>query len=179
MQKSGNGYGGLDKNGIIKKVLKEEMPLQENIRIRIDDFKQKYWAEKVIGVHIRYTDRKNLGRLLDRYPDAHIFLATDNKNVEEEYKSKFKNVFSTSKWYPESGGSMHQNGGCENKVENGIEALVDMYLLADCDGLVYSGQSTFSVISSILSDANRSDIIDIDRFNLKLHLKTFIRELVA
>lgn len=182
-----DGYGGLEINGIIRKVLTEQMVLQQDIRQQIDDFRAKYWSEKVIGVHIRHTDRKinlakyrkHLCRLLKRYPDAYIFLATDNRQVSQEYRKRFKNVLSTPKWFPESIASMHQNINCPDKVANGMEALVDMYLLAECSCLIYSGYSTFSLISRILSGAQPENIVDIDRCNAKVRLKRLIRELVA
>jgi hypothetical protein len=182
-----DGYGGLEVKGIIRKVLTEKMVLQPDIRQRIDDFKAKYWSEIVIGVHIRHTDRKvnlakyerHLLRFLKRFPDAHIFLATDNQQVNQDYQQRFKNVFSTPKWYPEGMASMHQNVNCPDKVANGIEALVDMYLLAECDCLIYSSYSTFSLISRILSDAQPENIADIDRFNVKVRLKRLICELVG
>ncbi|MCK4828693.1 hypothetical protein KA005_73865, partial [bacterium] len=120
-----------------------------------------------------------LYRFLKRYPDAHIFLTTDNRQVSQEYHERFKNVFSTSKWFPKSMASMHQNVNCPDKVANGVEALVDMYLLAECDCLIYSGYSTFSLISRVLSDAQQENIVDIDRFNVKVRSKKLIRELVA
>lgn len=182
-----NGYAGLVTNGIIRKVLTEQMVLQQDIRQRIDEFKAKYWPEKVIGVHIRHTDRKinlakyerYLRRFLKRCPDAHIFLATDNQQVCRDYQKRFKNVFSTPKWFPKGMASMHQNINCPDKVANGIEALVDMYLLAKCDYLIYSGHSTFSFISRILSNAQPKNVVDIDRFNVKVRSKKLIRELVA
>lgn len=180
-------FAGLDTNGIIHKVLSERMTLHKDIRQQIDDFKAKHWPEKVIGVHIRHTDRKtnlaqyekHLYRFLKRYPDAHIFLATDNRQVSQEYRKRFKNVFSTPKWFPEGMASMHQNINCPDKVANGFEALVDMYLLAECDCLIYSGYSTFSLISRILSDAQSENIVDIDRFNIKVRAKQLVRELIA
>jgi len=181
------GYERLDSNGIIRKVLTEKMLLHADIRRRIEEFKAKRWPKKVIGVHIRYTDRKTnlakyekqLNRFLKQFPDAHIFLATDNQEVGCRYREKYDNVFSTPKWFPEGMASMHQNTGCPDKIENGIEALVDMYLLAECDCLIYSGYSTFSLISRILSDAKPKNIVDIDRFNIKVQLKKNIRELLA
>lgn len=183
-----DGYARLDTNGIIRKVLTEQMLLHKDIGQKIDDFRARHWPEeKVIGVHIRHTDRtinlakyeRHLRRFLKRFPDAHIFLATDNQLVNQDYRERFKRVFSTPKWYPEGMASMHQNVNCPDKVANGIEALVDMYLLAECDCLIYSGYSTFSLISRILSDAQPENIVDIDRFNTKVRLKKLIRELLA
>lgn len=182
-----DSLAGLDTNEIIRNVLTEQMLLRKAIRQQIEEFKTKHWSEKVIGVHVRHTDRrtnlakyeKHLCRFLKRYPDAHIFLATDNRQVSQEYRKRFKNVFSTPKWFPKGMASMHQNVNCPDKVANGIEALVDMYLLAKCDCLIYSGYSTFSLISWILSDAQPENIVDIDRFNVKVRLKKLVRELVV
>lgn len=182
-----DGFTGLNTNGIIHKVLTEQMKLSDEVRQCIDEYKTANWPEKVIGVHVRHTDRrtnlakyeKHLHRFLKRYPDAHIFLATDNRQVSQEHHKRFKNVFSTPKWFPESMASMHQNVNCPDKVANGIEALVDMYLLAECDCLIYSGYSTFSLISRVLSDAQPENIVDIDRFNVKVQSKKLIRELVV
>lgn len=181
------GFAGLETNSIIRKVLTEQMLLREDILQLIEEFKAKHWSEKVIGVHIRHTDRKtnlakyekHLFRFLKRYPDAHIFLATDNRQVSQEYCKRFNKVFSTPKWFPIGMSSMHQNTNCPDKVVNGIEALVDMYLLAECDCLIYSGYSTFSLISRVLSDAQPGNVVDIERFNVKVLLKQLIRELVV
>jgi hypothetical protein len=180
-------FSGLTNNEIIRKVLLERMPVNNEVRRRIDEFKTKNWKQPVIGVHIRYTDlksnlemfEKHLNTFLERVPEAHIFLATDNKQVNEDYRNKFKNVFTTQKWFPNGESSMHQNPDCSDKINNGIDALVDMYLLADCDYLIYGSASTFSWISRLLSNAPSDRVVDVDRLNFKLHLKRSIRELVT
>lgn len=187
LHNSPDGYKGLDNAAATRKILTERMLLHKDIRQKIDDFKSKNWAQKVIGLHIRHTDRitdlgkyeKHLNNFLKRYPDAHIFLATDNQQVSQEYHKKFKNIIATPKWFPDGLNSMHQNDTCPDKVANGVEALIDMYLLAECDCLIYSGYSTFSLISKILSNAQPENIIDIDRFNIKVRAKKIIRELLA
>lgn len=181
------GYHGLDQLQIIRKVLTEQMVLQQDIQERIDDFVKRQWSDNVIGVHIRYTDRKTdlkryrkaLDTYLNQFPDAYIFLATDNLQVSQEYHKNYKHIISTPKWFPEEGSTMHQNQSCTDKVANGIEALMDMYLLAKCQGLIYSGYSTFSLISRILSVASRKYITDIDAFNAKVHVKRWIREMLS
>ncbi len=181
-----DGFVGPDTNGIIRNVLTEQMKLSNEVRQRIDEYKAANWPERVIGIHVRYTDRRtnlakyerHLRRFLQRSPEAHIFLATDNRKVSQEYHQRFRNVFSTPKWFPDAMSPMHQNRSCPDKVANGIEALVDMYLLAECHCLIYSGYSTFSLISRILSDARIENIVDIDRFNPSVRLKRWIRELV-
>jgi hypothetical protein len=188
LQSSGNGFAGLSIDAIIRKVLLEQMRLSDEMCRRIDDFKSAIgWPKKVIGLHIRHTDMKTdlghyeraLQRFLERDPSAHIFLATDNGQIDREYHKRYKNVFSTPKWFPTDLSTMHQNSSCPDKVLNGIEALMDMYLLADCDYLVYPGGSTFSQIARLLSDLPSKNIVDIERFNLKVRLKRLIRELVV
>ena len=182
------GFVGLDTGGIIRKVLMEQMKISDEVRQHIDDFKSATgWPKKVIGVHIRHTDmRTNLAhyeralrRFIECSPDAHIFLATDNWQVNQEYHKRFKNVFSTPKWFPDGFSSMHQNPTCPDKVVNGFESLVDMYLLADCDYLIYPSSSTFSWVSRLLSNIPQERIVDTERFNPKVRLKHCIRELVS
>jgi hypothetical protein len=188
LQRRVNSFAGLSVDGIIRKVLIEQMRLSDEMRQRIDDFKSaRGWPEKVIGLHIRYTDMKTdlghyeraLQRFLEREPSAHIFLATDNGQIELEYQQRYKNVISTPKWFPADVSTMHQNSTCPDRVLNGMEALTDMYLLADCDYLVYAGGSTFSQIARLLSDLPGEDVVDIERFDLKVRLKRLIRELVV
>jgi hypothetical protein len=185
LQDAALGFAGLDTSGIIRKVLLEQMKLSDEVRRRIDDFKSVVgWPERVIGLHIRYTDmRTNLAhyeralrRFLQHEPNAHIFLATDNKQISREYHERYKNVFSTPKWFPDDFSAMHQNSACQDRVLNGIEALVDMYLLADCNYLIYPGGSTFSWVSRLLSTIPAEKIIDVERFNPRVRLKRWIRE---
>jgi hypothetical protein len=181
------GFAELKTAQIIRKVLREQMPLNDDIQQRISDFKAKNWHDVVIGLHIRYTDmRTNLAhyeralrRFLQREPNAHIFLATDNKQINQEYHQRYKNIFSTSKWYPDDLSPMHRSSSCSDKVLNGIEALVDMYLLADCNYLIYPSGSTFSQVARLLSKMPSENVVDIERFNPRVRLKRWIRKLVA
>ncbi len=187
LAKKGHAFAGLSRPQIIRNMLTKHMPVQEQVHRRIEEFKARYWHDNVIGLHIRHTDRRTNLRKYERAvqhflrwsPGAHIFLATDNQKVSNEYHSKFKNVFSTPKWFPGGLSSMHQNDSCPDKIANGIEALVDMYLLAECDYLIYPGCSTFSWISRVLSNIGSDRVVDIDRYNPKVQLKRLIREVVA
>jgi len=188
LQNADSSFANLDTGGIIRKVLLEQMKLSDEVRKRIDNFKSATgWPEKVIGLHIRNTDMKTnlahyeraLQRLLQREPTAHIFLATDNQSISREYHQRYKNVFSTPKWFPDELSTMHQNSACPDKVLNGMEALTDMYLLAECDYLIYPCGSTFSCISRLLSNIPSENVIDTECFNLKVRLKRLIRELVV
>lgn len=176
-------YVKKNKCHILKEALTSMLPLQDNIKKLIEERKTALWEDKVIGVHVRFTDRKvnlklydtPIRRILKKMPRAQIFLATDNTDIIAYFKKNYRKVIYTEKWFPENCGSLHQNTSCPDKTQNGIEALIDMYLLAECDALIYPEHSTFSWISSILSNASPSDIIDVTKYDIKIRLKRFVR----
>jgi hypothetical protein len=181
------GYAGLSVEETTRKALREEMVLTDRVRGRIDEFVAQGWPERVVGVHVRFTDRTtNLGKLeaavrgyLQRMPGAAVFLATDNRRIEDEYRRRFGHVVTTPKWFPPEGAVMHQNAECADPNANGIEALVDMHLLARCDALVYASRSTFSEISRLLSSIPADRITDVDRYDPTMVAKRVLRRLTA
>ncbi|MGH1427538.1 MAG: nodulation protein NodZ [Arenicella sp.] len=140
--------------------------------------------QKVLGVHIRYTDLKvPLERLLKRIRRCmaqgkyeHIFLATDNFTIQEQLKSEFSSVFTFDKRFSVNSGQLHSDQSYDLKEQDSQAALLDMYALAKCDGLVYSSRSSFSRVSRILGEFKVEDTFDIDRYNFRIRLKTFIQE---
>jgi len=184
-RQSGNEWGG-GVDDILRHLLIEYMVIRPEIKARIDAFRNKSFSDNVIGVHVRHSDRPaNVDRYLDMVrrlrknnDDAAIFVATDNQSVLSRFQSSFPKVISTDKWYPDSGVPMHQNSSCPDAFENGVEALVDMYLLSYCQWLVYPKGSTFSYISSILSSAPKENIIDMDRYNIRVRIARMLREML-
>lgn len=181
------GYAELSVREISRKAVREELPLTEALRARVDSFATEHFTGPVIGVHVRYSDlTTDLSKLeaavraqRSALPGAAVFLATDNQGVEKDYREKFDRVITMPKWFPAEGGTMHQNDDCADPVTNGEEALLDMHLLSRCDALVYAGRSTFGEIASLLSDAPAARITDVDRRDPKLLTKRFIRRLTA
>lgn len=179
-------WAKLSDDQILARVLKEHMVLSKEIRAKIDAFKAEHFSGEVIGGHVRYMDRKtsledflkHIDRLQARRPDAMIFLATDNKDAEKAIRARYPKVVTTPKWFPETGISMHHNPECPDRLTNAVEALIDMYLLAECDYLIFPSSSTFSKISSLVTNMPRANIIDIERYNPRIRLKRFIRSLV-
>lgn len=172
---------------ILKKLIRENLDLNEDIKKRINLFKDKYFKEHVIGVHVRYTDIKTdldkypkiIKSILDKKDKAKkvvIFLATDNKLVESYFCDKYgkNNVILTEKWYPQDSKYLHQNQECPDRLENGIQALVDMYLLAACNYLIYDGNSTFGFVAKLISDIPDSKVIDISRYSVRRKIKRLI-----
>ena len=46
---------------------------------------------------------------------------------------------------------------------NGIEALTDLYLLAECDDLIVDTSSSFSAVATLLTDAPAARVFDLKR----------------
>lgn len=138
----------------------------------------------VIGVHIRYTDRKipldrferELARALERMPEASIFLATDNGMVEDMFRRKFPRVFTMEKWFPPEGARIHHNSTAPDMVREAENALIDMWALSRCDRLIYSRHSTFSWTSALLGGLSAADAVDVDRRNAVVIAKRFIQD---
>ena len=140
-------------------------------------------GDDCIGVHIRFMDRRTtiesfyraLDRLLVVAPKSQIFLATDNKDVQKAVMSRYKNVIHNEKWFPDDSQSMHRSHECPDRLQNAIDALVDMYMLAKCNSLIYPGSSTFSLMSSLISKAPRAHIVDVERSDPVIQLKKTVK----
>ena len=174
----------LSNEAILKKMLREELLLNEAIQNRVNTFKDKYFSDKTIGVHIRYTDRKNpynkyhkiIDKILTKHPQAIIFLATDNQLVERDWRERYINlVISTEKWFPKNPERLHENWDCPDRLENCIQALVDMYLLASSDYLICNRSSTLAFVAKLISDIPEANIFDTSRYSLKRNLQGFIK----
>jgi hypothetical protein len=121
-------------------------------------------------VHVRYTDYQvnlfailyRVDRLIAETPDAQIFLATDNVQIKKLFEATYPSVLSTEHWYPEPGRRLHANQACPDKLENAIEALVDIYVLAACDWVVIDSSSSFSYLVKLLSEAPVGRIYDME-----------------
>jgi hypothetical protein len=136
-----------------------------------------------IGVHIRYTDRKiplgpiknALRQKLAEMPDASIFLATDNADVQAQIAAEFSNVHHINKHLPADGSRLHWPTSDIEKLQEAENALIDMWLLSRCDHLIYSRHSTFSVTASYLGNMSRAQLHDVDRYSPTVIAKRWIQ----
>lgn len=173
-------WKNLSRDGLMQKLLTEHLFIQPHIRHMAEEFRANFFKTQTIGVHIRYTDNTTypthevslnnylriIERMLEENPNANIFLATDSTELLREYQDKYSNILTTAKWYPhKKGEKLHGNSNCPNRIQNGIEALVEMYLLAHCDYLVFSRKSSFGRVCRYLSCLDESRIFDVE--NLK------------
>ena len=100
-------------------------------------------------MYVRYSDYrvrlfaiiKQLNALLKRKPDLQIFLATDNIEIKKMFEANFPGVVSAPHWYAKPGSPIHVDRTRPDRTETAIEALVDLYLLANCDHLIFDGSS--------------------------------------
>lgn len=137
----------------------------------------------VIGVHIRYTDRKvslrrifrDVSALRRSVPDASIFLATDNLSVQQRFCAEYADVFVIDKTLGDDDHSLHEHLILEDPLAEAENALIDMWALASCDWLVHSRHSTFSVAAALIGGIPRARQRDIDRRNPRVVLKRWVQ----
>jgi hypothetical protein len=167
-------FSQLSKGAILSNLLKD-LILRPEIRERIDQFKGSSFNVKTIGVHVRYTDHrvslwatlKELNALLRREPGLQIFLATDNLQIKNMFEEIYPDVITAPHWYPTPGLRLHGDKSCPSRLESGIEALVDLYLLAECDYLITDTSSSFSRIAKLLTKAPGSNVFDVKRRGIR------------
>lgn len=147
---------------ILKTIISQNFHLQTEIKEQIEQFKSKHFGEYNIGVHIRYSDMKipldkiyqQVKKVTKKYKQAKIFLATDSEQILKDFQNTYDNVIVTEKWFSPSGKRLHQNWDeCPDRLENGRQALIDLYLLSKCDSLIFSSQSSFGYVASLLSNS--------------------------
>jgi hypothetical protein len=130
------------------------------VRDRVDRFKGERFHGRVVGVHARSTDKQSrLPEMLERVDELVrrdrsllVFAATDHADVKAELEDRYSAI-STPHWYPAPGLHLHESPACPDRFENGVEALVDLYLLAECDHLVCDTSSLFAYAAAVLSSA--------------------------
>lgn len=138
----------------------------------------------VIGVHIRFTDRKaplpkieaELRQARARMPEGDIFLATDSAEAQDYILSRFDRVFTIDKQMAEAGKALHfSGGGMDDPLKEAENAVIDMYALAMSDWLIHSKHSTFSVAASLIGGITEEHQTDVDRYNVKVVAKRWFQ----
>lgn len=166
-------------------VLQQYFSPNPRIRGAIDDLFRKR-QRPIIGVHIRFTDRKvplprikrALARLRDRLPDSEIFLATDSAAAQDYITARFDRVFMIDKQLAGDDRALHFSGSeMADPLPEAENAVIDMFALARCDWLVHSRHSTFSVAASLIGAIPPSRQIDVDRFTVKVVAKRWFQAL--
>ena len=145
--------------------------LKTEFQKKIDMMAKMMELDHAVGVHVRYTDKKpseklsllmnNIEKHLGKGVDK-VFLCTDNKDVEIDFKKRFGNsVRMTEKYIPTVEGegihiwaSKQKDESLKRKMFE--DSVKDMWLLSRCRFLYWQGNSSFSLISKILmNDGDR------------------------
>jgi hypothetical protein len=180
-------YFTLTDNEILRSVLKERLRPVDEIQTCVKAFRDRYFGDNTIGLHIRYTDRKNsfdgyykyVDKFLNEYPFGVVFISTDNIDVETCFKLRYPRVVASEKWYPPSGMPIHRNRHPErDMLQNAREALVELYLLGSCNSLIFNSTSTFGCIASLISDAQNTNLVDLAPLNFKRYIRYLYRMLL-
>jgi len=157
--------GRRDFPGLVKEVMSEEIVLRPEIRHHVDAFKKKHFDGCVIGVHVRYTDKivdlsrvlAALDEVLEKEPDAKIFLASDSQSVTDLFKNRYPNVIARDITRSHEVANLHRSESWSaDALQKAVDALTDIYLLAACDYLLYCRDMGFSVLPYALSDIDES-----------------------
>jgi hypothetical protein len=179
-------YRNASEQHIIHDLMARLLPLEKTISDDIESFAQAEFKTPMIGVHVRYTDiqspLKPIHRAIARFraeqPSAGIFLATDNRAIEDAFKKQYPYVVVTPKWLPYPGEQLHYNTKNSDPQASAIEALKDIYLLSRTNYLVYPGRSTFSYLSRCLGDFSESKVCNVERYSPDVRLRQLGHRLV-
>jgi hypothetical protein len=163
--------GGGTPNGLLRRLLREELLLRAPIRERVEEVVRGFGGETTIGVHVRFSDRRidlvairrRLETLLRRVPDAQVFLSTDNAEVKALFEGAYRRVITAPHWYPPPGAASHRHRDSPGRYAVGLQALVDLYTLADCDYLIGDASSSFARLAVLCSKASSSRITYVNR----------------
>jgi hypothetical protein len=163
---------GATRSLLLRTLLRETLTLHPAIRQKVEQFRRKYFGGEMLGVHIRYTDHrtalwstfKRVNQLLAVNPKSSIFLCTDNQEIARLFRRKYQRVVSTPHWYaPNTGDPLHYAQSRPDPLASGIEALIDLYLLAECDELIIDTSSSFSYLAALLTEVPSEHIHDVKR----------------
>ncbi len=147
-------------------------PELENL---INDFSEQNQLYEAIGIHVRATDRKvedallliknKLSKIDQDKESSVIFLATDNKKIEDEFEQAGSKVVKYPKFIPDIdaavGGGIHHWAKKNDQFDKAEiilkESIIDIWLLSKCRYLLYMGNSSFSKIAVTLHNSTCID----------------------
>jgi hypothetical protein len=159
-------------DAILRDLIRSELVLHPEIAARVSDFQQRLWGEEVVGVHMRYSDRRggirNTFRQVDtivaRHPRSRVFVATDNEDLLRHARDRYgvARLIATEKWFPVPGKPIHRNAEGPDGVQKAQDALLELYLLGSCRWLVGDHRSSFAYVAALLSNCPPDAITNVD-----------------
>jgi len=156
---AGHPFRQMSRNEIYRKLNEKYFKLRPHLANRIE----RIWQEKMahtnwLAVHVRGTDKvfevsnlnevnkaylDHIDRILNVNPEVSIFLMTDSKQIEQEFKAKFSDRLLTMDFYRGGGTTgIHLEGN--PRTELGEQVIIDTYLASRCDLFLGNGGSNVS-----------------------------------
>ncbi|WP_425102234.1 hypothetical protein [Tropicibacter sp. S64] len=177
-------FAGKSEDSLIRDYLSRYFTPNARVREAVAAYKARF-GRPLIGVHVRYTDRKiavepleaALDAALKTRPGAQIFLATDNVEIQRRFAARYGNIHFTDKYLPEDGARLHLPQAQIEKQREAENALIDILLLSQCDHLVCSRYSTFAETAILYGDL-RTRMTDVDRRNPLVVAKRLLQRYV-
>lgn len=159
-------------DAILRDLIRSELALHPEIAARVSDFRQSRWSEEVVGVHMRYSDRRgriqntfrHVDRIVARHPRSRVFLATDNEDLLRHARDRYGagRLIATEKWLPVPGQPIHRNAQGPDGLRKAQDALLELYLLGSCRWLVSDHRSSFAYVAALLSNSPPDGISNVD-----------------
>jgi hypothetical protein len=165
-------FGGMSNWAILREATARYLQPREHIRARVDQFVAERFSGRMLGLHIRATDRvapvekliRTAMRTVRQQKCEGVFCATDNAEIEERVRRTMPNVVTLPKQLSRGTVPLHGIGDCRDRVERATQALVDMLLLSRCQFLTYASRSFFGYMATIYAPKGQV-VTDVDRFN--------------
>lgn len=174
-----HAWRGLAEMDLLRAVLRECVRPKARIAARVDELARRSFRAPTIGVHVRQSDNMAaimvdkkavsvsaieaaLARRLSAEPHATIFVATDNRAVQDDFSRRYERVVVHPKWHPGiPGQAIHGHARSPDRLRDAEDVLVDLYLLARCDVLIYSSRSTLGRCAVHLSEQPADRHLDV------------------
>ena len=163
---------GKTDDAILRDLIRSELVLHPEVAARVSEFRQSRWSEEVVGVHMRYTDRRgriqktfrHVDRIVAAHPRARVFLATDNEDLLRQSRDRYgaARLIATEKWFPVAGQPIHRTAQGPDGLRKAQDALLELYLLGSCTWLVGDHRSSFAYVAALLSDSLPQRISNVD-----------------
>ena len=156
---------------ILKKTYKENLEISPHILEKAQGFITENFANNVIiGIHVRQSDikigihkyKKAIDDFLEKNPGSALFVATDNSEIEINLKERYGRIITINKWLPKPGEKIHGNPQCPDLSRHAVESLIDLYVLAQCNYIIYSRRTSFGRTAVLMSDLPANKCFDID-----------------
>jgi protein O-GlcNAc transferase len=156
----GHPLHGLDTDQVYQYLYRRYLKVQPAISSKVEAYYRQHLAEgRHLALHIRGGDKggedpnlallnslypAEIERHLKQYPEAGIFLITDDSSILEEYRQRYgKRILTTCATRTSTGRGVHYQKQ-SSRFRLGEEVLIDVLLASRCERFVGNGLSNVS-----------------------------------